>query len=187
MERDPKVVLDELLVVAAQSGSSAGFGHLVRRWSPNLQRHANRLLRDPERARDVVQDAWVSIARGLQRLDDPAHFPGWAFAIVSRRCMDVLRRTVRDRRLSAVAAAEAVVAETTATSEAAEDRMDLSAAIDQLPIEQRLLISLHYGEGLGVEEIATTLRLPAGTVKSRLFAARRSLKFFMQGADDDEG
>lgn len=187
MERDPGTVLDELLVVAARGGSSAAFGQLVRRWTLRLQRHAGRLLRDPERARDVVQDAWASMARDLRRLDDPARFPGWAYAIVSRRCVDALRRTVRDRRLSVWAAADAATDRATHARSEVDDRLDLAAAIERLPIDLRLLVSLHYGEGLGVAEIAATHGLPAGTVKSRLYAARRALRDFLEGAENDQG
>ena len=133
----------------------------------------------------MVQDAWVNIARDLRRLDDPARFAGWAYAVVSRRCMDGASGT--GRRLSAVVASEVATTPGIETPSAAEDRMDLSVAIGGLPIEQRLLVSLHYGEGLHVEEIATTLRLPVGTVKSRLYAARQALRAILQGADDDQG
>jgi RNA polymerase sigma-70 factor (ECF subfamily) len=187
MERDPGAVLEELLVASAQTGSSAAFGQLVKRWTPRLHRHAYRVLRDPEAARDAVQDAWVGIARQLRSLDDPARFPGWAYAIVSRRCMDAIRRAVRDRRLAALAAREAALAGALDTRDSPEDRVDLASAIARLPIDQRLMVSLHYGEGLRLEEIATTHGLPAGTVKSRLHAARQALKELLQGADDDQG
>jgi RNA polymerase sigma-70 factor, ECF subfamily len=186
MERDPGKVLDELLVVSARAGSAAAFGQLVGRWSPRLQRHAQRLLRDPEPARDAVQDAWVSMARGLRWLDDPARFGGWAYAIVGRRCVDMLRRAVRDRRLSALAAREAALAGAADPRGGADARVDLAAAIDRLPVDQRLLVSLHYGEGLRVDEIAAGHGLPVGTVKSRLHAARQALKDILQGADHDQ-
>ena len=56
--------------------------------SPRLLRHASRLLGDIDHAQDAVQDAWVNAARGLRRLEDPARFPAWMFALVSRRCAD---------------------------------------------------------------------------------------------------
>jgi RNA polymerase sigma-70 factor (ECF subfamily) len=188
MARDAGKVLDELLVVTARAGSAAAFSQVVERWTPRLRRHAERLLFDPDQAGDVVQDAWLSIARGLSRLDDPARFPGWAYAIVTRRCIDVLRRRIRERRFSIDIEAEARRVPACAGGPAGlDDRLDLLAAIRRLPVDQRLMVSLHYGEDLSVDEIAAAHRLPAGTVKSRLHAARSALKLILQGEDDDQG
>jgi RNA polymerase sigma-70 factor (ECF subfamily) len=133
-------------------------------------------------ARDAVQEAWLSAARGLRRLDDPARFPGWMFALVSRRCADSLRRVVRDRRL--VAQASELTDGT--RRDPADERLDLNQAIARLPVTQRLVVSLHYGEGLGVDEIAAAHGLSPGAVKSRLFAARESLRKFLEGDDHDQ-
>lgn len=182
MRRDPVTVLDELLVASAMSGSEAAFGQLIARWTPRLIRHAVHLLHNVDAARDAVQDAWVSAARGIWRLKDPARFAPWMFALVSRRCADSVRRAVRDRRLVAQAS---MFADETAPRDAADERLDLRAAIARLPVGQRLVVSLHYGEGFGVDEIAAAHGLAPGTVKSRLFVARETLKAFLEGDDDD--
>jgi len=178
MRRDPGTVLDEWLVASAKTGSEPAFGQLVARWTPRLLRHACRLLGDTDQAQDAVQDAWAGAARGLRRLEDPARFPAWMFALVSRRCADRVRRSVRDRRL-AVQVAD--LGGPPAEVSGADQRLDLREAIANLPVEQRLVVSLHYGEGFGVDEIAAAHGLPPGTVKSRLFAARQTLKTFLEG------
>jgi RNA polymerase sigma-70 factor (ECF subfamily) len=68
----------------------------------------------------------------------------------------------------------------------ADQRLDLRHAVAGLPVEQRLVVSLHYVEGFGIDEIAAAHGLPAGTVKSRLFAARQTLKSFLEGDDHDQ-
>jgi len=182
MRRDPGTVLEELLVASAMAGSQAAFGQLVARWTPRLIRHAGHLLHDPDAARDAVQEAWIGAARGLRRLEDPARFAPWIFALVSRRCADSVRRAVRDRRLMVQASD---FAEETA-SDAVDARLDLRQAIARLPVGQRLVVSLHYGEGFGVDEIAAAHGLPPGTVKSRLFAAREALRTYLEGEDHDD-
>jgi RNA polymerase sigma-70 factor (ECF subfamily) len=183
MRRDPGAVLDEWLVASAKAGSESAFVQLVARWTPRLLRHASRLLGDADQAQDAVQDAWLGAARGLRRLDDPARFPAWMFALVSRRCADRVRRAVRDRRLAVeVSRLPAPPAELNG----ADLHLDLSHAVAGLPVEQRLVVSLHYGEGLGVEEIAAAHGLPAGTVKSRLHAARHTLRTLLEGDDHDD-
>jgi RNA polymerase sigma-70 factor (ECF subfamily) len=183
MRRDPGAVLDEWLVASAKAGGEAAFVQLVARWTPRLLRHASRLLGDVDQAQDAVQDAWLGAARGLRRLDDPARFPAWMFALVSRRCADRVRRAVRDRRLAVeVSRLPAPPPELNG----ADLNLDLSHAVAGLPAEQRLVVSLHYGEGLGVEEIAAAHGLPPGTVKSRLHAARQTLKSLLEGDDHDD-
>jgi RNA polymerase sigma-70 factor (ECF subfamily) len=183
MRRDPQTVLDEWLVASAKTGSELAFGQLIIRWTPRLLRHACRLLGDIDQAQDAVQDAWLGAARGLRRLEDPARFPGWMFALVSRRCADRVRRSVRDRRLAVqVADVPGRPADVNDTDQC----LDLRHAVAGLPVEQRLLVSLHYGEGLGIDEIAVAHGLPSGTVKSRLFAARQALKSFLEGDDHDD-
>jgi RNA polymerase sigma-70 factor (ECF subfamily) len=151
-----------------------------------LRRHAERLLLDADRARDAVQDAWISIARALSRLDDPAKFSGWAYAIVTRRCVDAIRRGARDRQLASEAAARALTAPPVSGGPAdLVDRLDIGRAIRGLPVDQRLMISLRYGEGLLVEEIAAAHGLPVGTVKSRLHAARQTLRLILEGDGHD--
>ena len=124
----------------------------------------------------------MGAARGLRRLEDPARFPPWIFALVSRRCADTVRRAMRDRRL--VAAASLIAEE--APKESADERLDLRKAIARLPVGQRLVVSLHYGEGFGVDEIAAAHGLPPGTVKSRLFAARETLRTYLEGDQHDD-
>lgn len=67
-------VVDEYLVLGAQQGQVEAFESLARRWHPRLLRHARRLTGETEGAQEAVQDAWLSIARGLARLQDPASF-----------------------------------------------------------------------------------------------------------------
>lgn len=184
MDRDPEQVLDEYLVVLAQAGSALAFSRLAIRWTPRLKRHAGRLLARPDGAEDAVQDAWLAIARNLRRLRDPARFPAWALAITSRRCFDLIRRGQRDRRLTSGLSAEAE-ASMPQSAGATDRNLDLSTAIARLPADQRLMVSLFYGEDIPVEAIAQTHNLPVGTVKSRLHAARQTLKLHMEGPDHD--
>ncbi|MBO9671487.1 MAG: sigma-70 family RNA polymerase sigma factor [Sphingobium sp.] len=182
MRRDPGTVLEELLVASAMSGSEEAFGQLIARWTPRLIRHASHLLHDSDAARDAVQEAWVGAARGLRRLEDPARFPPWIFSLVSRRCVDSVRRAVRDRRFMSQASE---VADKTAR-DAADEQLDLRDAVARLPVAQRLIVSLHYGEGFSVDEIAAAHGLPPGTVKSRLSAARETLRRYLEGDDYDD-
>lgn len=177
-------LFDEYLAAAAQTGDRGAFGRLAERWQPKLLAHAWRLMGEVEAARDVVQDAWVDIARGLVRLDDPSLFPAWAYRIVSRRAADAIDQRTRVRRLDAALAAEAPPVDDTAKRmETAADAAPLARAIAALPAEQRAAVGLFYLEDLSVAEVAVALSVPVGTVKTRLMHARAKLRAALKGAE----
>lgn len=170
-------ILDEYLVASARIGDRSALSALARRWEQRLLRHAWRLLGDRELAREVAQSAWLDIIRAIPRLDDSAAFPAFAFRIVSRRAADSIRRLRRRRAGEASFAAEprenALGAE---PIEHSASNLRIAAALAALPAEQRAAVALFYLEDLSVAEIAAALDVPAGTVKTRLKAARDKLR-----------
>jgi RNA polymerase sigma-70 factor (ECF subfamily) len=174
MEERSSRIADEWLVLQSQDGDVRAFEQLVARWQDRLWRHARRLVRDDTAAWDVVQDAWMSMLKGLRRLDDPGAFAGWAYRIVTFKCVDLLRRDERRRR--AEDRAPTKEADPADDQEEDEEVRALRAALGELAVEQRAILSLHYREDLGVERIAAILGIPVGTVKSRLHRARAALK-----------
>lgn len=174
MRRGLEHALDDYLVLLAQGGSREAFARLAARWTPRLLVFAARSLGTTEAARDVVQDTWESTLRGLSRLEDPARFRAWIYSIASRKCADALRGKYRGVRI-----AETVAAATSKPVNAEianNERLDIGAALKRLPTEQRVAASLFFGEELSVAEIAAITGVPEGTVKSRLFAARKALR-----------
>jgi RNA polymerase sigma-70 factor (ECF subfamily) len=167
-------VLDEYLAASARLGDRQALALLARRWERRLLGHAFRLCGEADLAGDIVQDAWLDIARSIGRLDDTAAFPAWALRIVTRRAADAIRRARRRRAGLAAFAAEPVAAEAPAPESAPSGR--LSAALAALPPEQRAALALFYRDELSIPEIAAALAVPEGTVKTRLKAARDRLR-----------
>lgn len=179
MSPDEKQVLTEWLVLAARGGDESAFRNLHQLWQGDLRRFAAVRLGQPAAADEVAAEAWLSIARGLHRLDDPACFPRWAMRIIERRCADWIRRQQRERRNAEAIKAEAEElgpAAAPTDPEPREDVLRLRRAIACLPAEPRELLHLYYELGRGVAEIAEIVSLPAGTVKSRLFSLRETLR-----------
>jgi RNA polymerase sigma-70 factor (ECF subfamily) len=168
-------VFDEYLVASAKAGDRGAFGALVERWQRKLVAHAWRLLGDTESAREVVQEGWTEIVRGLGQLQDDRAFPAWAYRIVSRRCARHIAGNVRRRALR-----DAVALEPETVAQGAEiggrDIALLRAAIRRLPAAQRAAIALFHLEDMSVAEVAVALDVPAGTVKTRLMHARLKLR-----------
>lgn len=182
MNRDSKQVLTEWLVLSAQSGSEAAFKDLHDLWREDLRRLCFVKVQQAEAVGEIVNDAWLAIARGLGGIDDPACFPRWAFRIVERRCADWVRTRMRDRQRETVAAsaADQIAPASSATPEPSDEVVRLRAAISQLPADERELLHLYYELERSVAEIADVIGVPPGTVKSRLFSLRETLRQQME-------
>ena len=172
-------VYDELLVLQVQTGDRRALDRLAARWHPRLMRSARRFTGDDEAAREAVQECWLGIVAGLGRLRDPARFPGWAFAILRRRCAERVRARAAARARSALLDE---AAEPSALPRS-EDRLIVAQAFARLPEAQRIAATLFFVEQLKLDEIAAATGSPLGTVKSRIFAARKSLKRALEGEE----
>ena len=184
-----KRLLGEYLVLQAQAGDRRAFEQLVRLWQGDLLRHARRLSDDAEQAGDIMQEAWLDIVRGLNRLQAPAVFPAWAWRIVSRKAAARVRSRQGERRLAQGLSLEWAGAAVDGEGEA-ETRSDLASirqAMAHLPDNQRITLALHHQDGLSVSEIAVVLGVPSGTVKTRLMHARRKLAAHFVSRQEGEG
>ncbi len=182
MTRASERIYEEFLVAAALSGDQSALSRLVARWQPRLLRHAWRVLGDGERARDMVQEAWVEILRGLARLDDVAAFPAWAFRIVTRRCQrEFHRKSLMPLVSEDVEINEQLLVPEGASGEFAADMSIVMDAIASLPAPQRTALALFYIEELNVAEISVATDVPPGTVKTRLMHARRKVRELLEG------
>jgi len=172
-EREKIRVLAAYHVAGARLGRQRDFTALVTLFDPRLRAHARRLCDDPETARDIVQDAWIAISRGLASLRDDHAFLPWALRIVTRAAARDLGRKRRRR--------DAQQGYTEALDETVTDAPDLSAAIATLPVPQRAALALFYLEEMSVAEVAVALDIPPGTVKTRLMHARNKLRAYLDG------
>lgn len=169
--------LDAYQAGLAADGDGRAFDLLYRRWHPKLLRLALRLTRNPDEARDVMQDAALTMVRDIRKLKDPARFSAWACTIVRRRTADHIDKAVRRR------AGEADWPET-AHVNAPEAALSLKQALAHLSDAERLMLKLVYLDGFRGHEIAAALGIPLGTVKSRLFKARQTLKTVYNQGDN---
>lgn len=178
MTRTHEDIQDELLVIQCQDGDDEALRVLIARWQPRLGRFAWRLTNEREAARDIVQDAWLAIVRGIRRLDDPARFRAWAYRIVSNKCSDWIRRRVTQRSANQdlVNADVPSPAEDANATDSNGEVSRLREVLKTLPEQQQAILSLHYLDGMGLAEIAEVIGVPVGTVKSRLYHAREHLR-----------
>jgi len=185
--QNPKRIVETYLVACARLGDRAAREQLVARYHGKFLRHAYRLLGEAEQAKDVVQDGWLEILRGLPRLRDDAAFPAWAFRIMTRKCAKHIAGLQRRRAaLKAVSNEPAPNDDSRRDCELLADRGPVRAALDKLPAGHRAAVALFYLEEMSVAEVAVALEIPVGTVKSRLMNARQKLRAALSGDDDEQ-
>jgi RNA polymerase sigma-70 factor (ECF subfamily) len=161
-------------LVTADDVLEREFGERLRESSSLAFRVAYGVLRHREDAEDVAQEAFVRAHRSLSQLRDRERFRAWLVRMTWRLAIDRLRADKRRAiRETAVEAERGVTAEDVASAQ--ERARRLWAAIDELPEKLRIAIVLASIEGHDVAEVGRLLDIPEGTVKSRLFLARKQL------------
>lgn len=150
------------------------FGERLRESSSLAFRVAYGVLRHREDAEDVAQEAFIRAHRSFGQLRDREKFRAWLVRMTWRLAIDRIRN--ERRRVARETAVEPTV-DTSAEqlASASERARRLWAAIDELPEKLRIAIVLSGIEGHDVAEVARLLEIPEGTVKSRLFLARKAL------------
>jgi RNA polymerase sigma-70 factor (ECF subfamily) len=202
-EPDANGPSDAEAVARARSGDHEAFRVLVERYQGRAFRLAARVLRDDERARDVVQEAFLKVYGALRRFEGRSSFYTWLYRVVMNLCLDLRRRDKRGREVewsddSAALLSRAELDPGTpmasfgddapdALLERAELRERMAAAIEELPEAARATLVLREVEGLSYEEIAQTLGIPKGTVMSRLHYARRRVQAALAASGDAPG
>ncbi|OEK00426.1 hypothetical protein BFP97_02380 [Roseivirga sp. 4D4] len=175
MGRSSDQIFDELLVIRCQEKDQEAIGLLWKRWQPKLLSWAFNFLKDQDQAYEIAQESWMSIFKSLHKLQDPAMFRFWAYRIVQRRSADAIRKLQRDRQ---VVEERRHSLEVSDQSDNEQEKVihQLLLCIRSLPVLHQEMLRLFYLEKHSVKLIAKQLDLPEGTVKSRLFYARKELK-----------
>jgi RNA polymerase sigma-70 factor (ECF subfamily) len=170
------------LVERARSGDADAFDALIEPRVEAMLRTATAIIGDPDEAREATQEALVTIWRELPslRLDD--RFDAWAGRILVNRCFLAVKRRARrsSREVQLDGSRQADARSVIGSSGGFDHRQALDEAFEQLEPDDRALLVLHHLEGLQLAEIAARLEIPVGTVKSRLFTARRALERAME-------
>jgi RNA polymerase sigma-70 factor (ECF subfamily) len=168
----------ELLREAAQADTKREFEERLAECGPLAYRVARGVLRNTADAEDVAQEALLRAYRRFDRLRDRNRFRGWLVRISFRLALDRLRSAKRrEQRDTLWSQPEHRPPAATAEDLAAtsEFQSHLDRALGELPEKLRLVLLLAAMEGHTIDEISTMLGIPVGTVKSRIFFARKQL------------
>jgi len=186
--KNPKALTDEELMLRYRDGDVEAFTLLVHRYKNKLVSTAYRVVGDYAKAEDIAQETFLRVHRNAHRYRSIARFSTWIYTIALNVARNELRNTKRKRLVSLEAFGRDsetdqetydIPDESSRPDEEAENR-DLrrvfEAAIQKLPERYRSVIILRDVQGLSYEEIAQILKVPKGTVKSRMNRARQKFK-----------
>jgi RNA polymerase sigma-70 factor (ECF subfamily) len=192
---------DRKLVEAARQGDVDAFRQLVQKYQRKVHGIALGIVRDPDEAKDVAQEAFIRVHRSLASFDGTSQFYTWLYRIVTNLCIDQLRK----RRHQKVEFDETVAQETEegpiVTSgiephrlgfdprRALEDKelgARLRAALDQLSDAHRAVLVMREVEGMSYQEMADQMGCSIGTIMSRLFHARKKMQALLCSEKEGE-
>jgi RNA polymerase sigma-70 factor, ECF subfamily len=181
---------DADVVTLAQHGRDSAFRELVRRYERPVFSLIFRMVRDRETAEDLAQDTFIKVLNHIDRYRPEFKFSSWLFKIANNVAIDHLRKRHLDTisidgspHASSAAEIEATSLDVAVRQESALEEMEakelgseIERAIARLRPEYRSCIMLRHVEGRSYEEIAATLDLPLGTVKTYIHRARHELR-----------
>jgi RNA polymerase sigma-70 factor (ECF subfamily) len=168
--------LDRDLIDRAKHGDKDAFTSLVLRHGDRLYSIAFRILRDTTRAEDAVQQTFLTAWRELRRLRDDDRLEAWLYRLLVNACFAELRHTRRWQPGLRVITDPETGPSTDDAQVSVALRDELERAFRRLSGEQRAVLALHHFLGLSGAEIAETLGLSPGTVRSRLHYARQQMR-----------
>ena len=176
-------VLMKLLIVRCQLGDGAAFTELVSKYQSRLYQYLHQFVRDIHTVNDLYQDIWFDVFRSISRLKDVEAFTAWLFRIAHDRVCRLFRRR---GIVYGIDSPEQIIDSTSEEQETAWDADEVTLALDRLIPNHREVLVLRYLQEFEYAEIATILNCPLGTVRSRLYHAKRALRIILEKEQDHE-
>ena len=180
---DLSEVRDRDLMARLRGGDEDAFRGLFDRYAPTANALARRVVRQSHLAEEIVQEAFMAVWRDPGAYDgDRGSVKSWLMGMVHHRAVDLVRREEAHRRRAEAAIPEALEEQADHADDVVqqlglpEERRVVRAALDELPDEQRQVLSMMYFDGLSQSQIADRTGIPLGTVKSRTLLGMRRMR-----------
>ena len=179
------------LLAKAKEGDQDAFGKLVEMYQQRVFSVAYRFVQNVDEANDLTQQAWVKAWKKISGFKGESAFFTWMYRVVSFVCLDHIRKKKRlaeyellegtqPHRAVGTEPAASVASRPDRELEHSEIRERFQEALQRLPVEQRMALTMREVDHLSYEEIARAMKCRKGTVMSRIFYARKSLQSELQ-------
>jgi RNA polymerase sigma-70 factor (ECF subfamily) len=169
------------LLRRCHAGDGEALEELIRRWERKLFYYIRRLVAEEADAWDVLQETWTRVVRGIRKVRDPDRLVPWLYRVARNAALSHRQSLLaRERWVDRDAVVEDVVKP--AAGEMPWSADEVHRGLEQLSAHHRDALTLFFLEEFSIEEIAAVLDVSEGTVKSRLFYAKRALRDVLEKA-----
>src|SRR5580704_16795697 len=171
---------DETITTRVQGGEADAFATLVERYEDKLMRYARKFLRDPDDAKDIVQEVFIKAYENIQSFDATRRFSPWVYRIAHNEFVNAIKKRARGPVLGIDF--DVVFPHLTAGETADDTAMErdmkktLEACLDELDPKYREPLVLYYYEGLSYKDMADVLHIPMSTAGVRLARGKSQLQ-----------
>ena len=169
------------LISRIVEGDRHAFDILYRCYFPRLTRFLNRMTRSAQLIEEIVNDTMLVVWQRGHTYDLSSKVSTWIFAITYRKALKAIRGSDEPVESDFDECPGEVAHEPEHAFTTQQLQQAVGLALDALPMEQRMVVSLTYYHGMGYGEIAEIMECPVNTVKTRMFYARRRLKTLLSG------
>jgi len=166
-------LIEQLLLLRCQIGDKDALAELIERYERPLRYFINRLLDNTELTEDIFQDTWLTVIRRIHGLRELDAFPAWLYRIARNKVYQQLRIK---RNVSRLDENIAVVDHAEEDDFSVEDAAKVHKCLKELPPEYREVLMLRFLEQMSYQQISQVLNCKLGTVRSRLYYAKLTLK-----------
>ncbi|MFT6882905.1 MAG: RNA polymerase sigma factor (sigma-70 family) [Marinoscillum sp.] len=152
----------------------------MKRWAKKVHQQIYWMTRDHESANDLSQDCWIVVSKTLHNLSDPNKFGSWILRIAHNKTVDYLRKNQRNLEVLSQISASTEAPPFASEGEQESTYKDLIVGLAELDKLHKTVIRMYYLNDMSVTLISEVLKIPSGTVKSRLFKAREKFNKIIQ-------
>ncbi|MHC4475176.1 MAG: RNA polymerase sigma factor [Planctomycetota bacterium] len=170
-------LIEQVLILRCQVGDKDAFAELIERYQAPLRYFISRLLPNSGMTEDIFQDTWLAVIRKIHTLRKLDAFSAWLYQIARNR---VYRELRRERQLSALDESAPVPNDKQDDGFSPDDAVKIHNCLEKLRPEHKEVLMLYFLEQMSYQQIAQVLDCNLGTVKSRMYYAKRALKREME-------
>lgn len=172
---EKQAIYYELLVLRCSRGQKDAIEELVENWERRLFYYIHRLIEDEQDAWAILQEVWIKVIQNIKKVREPRKLPVWLYSVARQTVISHLRKKY-SRQILYQEKENASNIEDCNTQYAFDNAEQVHYGLSRISLQQRDVLTLFFLRDLPIEEIAEVLNIPTGTVKSRIYYAKKALK-----------